>query len=654
MLSQYRNGFASRRIAPATLTTYSILAVYALLIGWHLQPNVLYDDAAITFRYVERLATGHGLTYNDHERVLGTSNPLYTLLLFLVTRSGIDVETAARVMALILFCAVALVTMYCTSRLSGSKVAGFLAGTLLVTNDFFRYQSLSGMESILSVFLGLLTVAAILQDRDIAAGIFLGLAVWNKLDAGMLALAVTAAWLLVRHRLPLQIGLTSVVVVLPWMIFAQWYYGSPLPHSFIVKVQGSREPFNHAWIVMFLLSSRACFLLLALGAFGILNRFSERGKLAVVTLFAWFLFHALAFSLLDLSDYFPWYLTVLVPPLIVLACVLVGQIFATTTPFPGRRTLGALAVAVLVVASHRSFLATYNDLATGNPLKPFEAFDNDRRLAGIFLNQYADPGEVVSSGFGWVAFEAKRAFNDGSQLNSKQMLPDDAYQVLHGVPWSTGSHPPQQPEGFVPLAMFNLASDLSPGSSWFTVFGRPDSKIAVHGPRYLQYRLFELSPPQPWLDESRLKNVSVTGVDLLAHSPSGATFFVENARRPVFVVFTPFVETGAPTEKTDGVTFEVWSDGSRRYQNHVLPTDNVDPVILPIAEANSRDKVMISFVTSAGRNDSFDDDRAIWRTVKIVVSDRFIDRERIHNQKLAAIWSRHNPGLPVAAERAIN
>ncbi|MCB0187901.1 MAG: hypothetical protein KDE31_26715, partial [Caldilineaceae bacterium] len=39
------------------------------------------DDAFITYRYAENLATGQGFVYNAGERLLGTSTPLYTLLL---------------------------------------------------------------------------------------------------------------------------------------------------------------------------------------------------------------------------------------------------------------------------------------------------------------------------------------------------------------------------------------------------------------------------------------------------------------------------------------------------------------------------------------------------------------------------------------------
>ncbi|MFQ5921958.1 MAG: hypothetical protein ACE5M4_03875, partial [Anaerolineales bacterium] len=39
------------------------------------------DDAYITFRYARNLLDGHGLVYNPGEAVLGTTTPLFALLL---------------------------------------------------------------------------------------------------------------------------------------------------------------------------------------------------------------------------------------------------------------------------------------------------------------------------------------------------------------------------------------------------------------------------------------------------------------------------------------------------------------------------------------------------------------------------------------------
>src|SRR5260370_38217980 len=46
-----------------------------------LLPYGLFDDAYITFRYAANLARGLGLVFNPSEHVLGTTSPLFTVIL---------------------------------------------------------------------------------------------------------------------------------------------------------------------------------------------------------------------------------------------------------------------------------------------------------------------------------------------------------------------------------------------------------------------------------------------------------------------------------------------------------------------------------------------------------------------------------------------
>ena len=41
---------------------YIVLGVYSLFLAYYLKPNIMFDDAAITFRYAERIVDGQGFT----------------------------------------------------------------------------------------------------------------------------------------------------------------------------------------------------------------------------------------------------------------------------------------------------------------------------------------------------------------------------------------------------------------------------------------------------------------------------------------------------------------------------------------------------------------------------------------------------------------
>ncbi|HET9481188.1 MAG TPA: hypothetical protein VFP98_05475, partial [Candidatus Polarisedimenticolia bacterium] len=58
-----------------------LLAGIAVWTGFRAYTRITLEDALITFRYAANLAEGLGFVYNAGERVLGTTTPLFTLLL---------------------------------------------------------------------------------------------------------------------------------------------------------------------------------------------------------------------------------------------------------------------------------------------------------------------------------------------------------------------------------------------------------------------------------------------------------------------------------------------------------------------------------------------------------------------------------------------
>src|SRR5437879_8677865 len=64
----------------ATVAAFALSAMVALLARVLTGPHPI-DDAYITFRYARNLAEGLGLVYNPGEWVLGTTAPLWAMLL---------------------------------------------------------------------------------------------------------------------------------------------------------------------------------------------------------------------------------------------------------------------------------------------------------------------------------------------------------------------------------------------------------------------------------------------------------------------------------------------------------------------------------------------------------------------------------------------
>ena len=79
--------------ALAAALAVAILAVHAARY-W----PFMADDAFISLRYSARLNAGHGLTWDDYEKVEGYSNLLWVLGCAALGRLGLDLVVAARVL----------------------------------------------------------------------------------------------------------------------------------------------------------------------------------------------------------------------------------------------------------------------------------------------------------------------------------------------------------------------------------------------------------------------------------------------------------------------------------------------------------------------------------------------------------------------------
>src|SRR5262249_54206071 len=141
---------------PRSTTERLLFAALLLACGWavvyHLAVDVLpYDDAYITFRYADRLAAGEGLTYNDGERVFGSSTPLYTFWLAalrtLLPRTPTPALAVRGNLLFYLACTVCAVGL--AGALSGKRTTGLLAGIVFALHPSMQSLSGGGMETFL-------------------------------------------------------------------------------------------------------------------------------------------------------------------------------------------------------------------------------------------------------------------------------------------------------------------------------------------------------------------------------------------------------------------------------------------------------------------------------------------------------------------------
>jgi arabinofuranosyltransferase len=210
------------------------------------------DDAYITFRYARNLAEGVGFVYNppstgsgqSGQRVLGTTTPLYTLLmagLSLATRSHDFPALALAVNALAGAFAVGM--LYALGkRFAGHSIPAAAVALLWALAPFSVTFAIGGMETDLTIGLLIAAAYAYLAERPRAMAVLSALALLARPDT---VIFVGPLWLglaLAQRRIPWREGLIGLAILAPWVIFGTLYFGSPLTNSLSAKSVAYRLP----------------------------------------------------------------------------------------------------------------------------------------------------------------------------------------------------------------------------------------------------------------------------------------------------------------------------------------------------------------------------------------------------------------------------
>ncbi len=130
------------------------------------------DDAWISFRYAQNWNNGLGLVYNPGERVEGYTNFLWTVIIGLLMRIGMDPLIAAKFSGILLSLLVLLITHRLYVRVSpGQSAFAVLPVLLLSTNVCFAAYAVAGMETPLFALLVVLGVYLFVRENESTAPI---------------------------------------------------------------------------------------------------------------------------------------------------------------------------------------------------------------------------------------------------------------------------------------------------------------------------------------------------------------------------------------------------------------------------------------------------------------------------------------------------
>jgi len=235
------------------LIVFVLVFTFSLLFSFYTRQA--WEDWYITYRVSKNLAMGHGPVFTIGERVHAFTSPLGMLIpafFGYITNNRSDelVLWLFRVLSCSLLGLSAVVLLKTARAWGMSFLAAAAVAALFAINDKIIAFSINGMETAFMMFF--LTYAVYLLSAP-AKGfivklglVFAGL-MWTRPDSFVYIGGLTLGWLLFNPPSPhfrsraeaakkfALVCMVSSVLYLPWILWAGFYYGTPIPHTIIAK-----------------------------------------------------------------------------------------------------------------------------------------------------------------------------------------------------------------------------------------------------------------------------------------------------------------------------------------------------------------------------------------------------------------------------------
>ncbi|MCX7737026.1 MAG: hypothetical protein N2319_09960 [Candidatus Kapabacteria bacterium] len=195
----------------------------------------VYDDAFITFRYAYNLSSGNGLVYNIGENILGTTSPLFAIILSLFFKIGLPMPDSAVILNILLD----TLTVFFISKilLNNNKIIELgvflfiFSGSVLISRI-----TIGGMEVNLFLLMSVITINLYLKEKKVLAVIICSIAYFIRPEALSLLLILFLNDIFTKqYKHAFFTVIISIATLSIPLIFMYQIYGNILPQSVLSK-----------------------------------------------------------------------------------------------------------------------------------------------------------------------------------------------------------------------------------------------------------------------------------------------------------------------------------------------------------------------------------------------------------------------------------
>jgi hypothetical protein len=400
------------------------IACVAIRVAVSIYSHRTAEDALITLRYSENLASGSGFAYNPGEHVLGTTTPLYTLILATwawMFGPGTPTILFGKALNILADGTTCLLLTAWLSR-AGLPIAGLVAAALFAVDLRAINWDTSLMETGLVTLAGVAALTAFAYRSDHACALALALLCLTRFDGLLLAVILLGGIAYRRKNARFAPLATFLALTLPWAIFATLYFGSPLPTSvqakFVIYPRYASGAFPHLGQFFSQLTGQPGGLVLAgaflLGAWLALRQRHPQVRLALLWVAAYMLIFATSKLML-----FGWYLVPALPVYLAIAATGLCHAMRSHT----RILLVTVAALLFWTGSGVAGLAArLSDIQRNEEMQ--------RLVVGEWLAAHVPPQDsIMVESIGYIGYYSRRPILDAAGLVSPKTLPAYRKQV---------------------------------------------------------------------------------------------------------------------------------------------------------------------------------------------------------------------------------